>query len=113
MEQAGLVSKRHLRRRSLFLRRGADALVIVTEWDAFRALDLGRMKQLMKAPVPLVDLRNIYRADEIAALVSAIERRETLRRDSRGLTGTAHLAASPDLFADTRACAGYRLRNSA
>jgi len=46
---------------------GADALVIVTEWDAFRALDLGRMKQLMKAPV-LVDLRNIYRADEIAAL---------------------------------------------
>jgi len=46
---------------------GADALVIVTEWDAFRALDLGRMKQLMKAPV-LVDLRNIYRADEITAL---------------------------------------------
>src|SRR6056297_2641342 len=46
---------------------GADALVIVTEWDAFRALDLGRMKALMKAPV-LVDLRNIYRADDVAAL---------------------------------------------
>jgi UDPglucose 6-dehydrogenase len=39
---------------------GADALVIVTEWDAFRALDLKRVKESMKAPV-VVDLRNIYR----------------------------------------------------
>ncbi|MGY6569992.1 MAG: UDP-glucose dehydrogenase family protein [Salinarimonas sp.] len=46
---------------------GADALVIVTEWDAFRALDLGRMKELMNAPV-LVDLRNIYRAEDVTAL---------------------------------------------
>ena len=46
---------------------GADALVIVTEWDAFRALDLGRMKQLLNAPV-LVDLRNIYRAEDVRAL---------------------------------------------
>ncbi|GJE28588.1 UDP-glucose dehydrogenase family protein [Methylobacterium organophilum] len=38
---------------------GADALVIVTEWDAFRALDLGRLRASMKAPV-LVDLRNVY-----------------------------------------------------
>jgi len=38
---------------------GADAVVIVTEWDAFRALDLARLKKIMKAPV-LVDLRNIY-----------------------------------------------------
>ena len=38
---------------------GADAVVIVTEWDAFRALDLSRLKQVMTAPV-LVDLRNIY-----------------------------------------------------
>jgi len=38
---------------------GADALVIVTEWNAFRALDLARLKNLMRAPV-LVDLRNIY-----------------------------------------------------
>ena len=42
----------------------ADALVIVTEWDAFRALDFNRLKQCMKAPV-LVDLRNIYGKDEI------------------------------------------------
>ena len=45
---------------------GADAVVIVTEWDAFRALDLERIKQLAKAPV-LVDLRNIYHPDEIRA----------------------------------------------
>ena len=38
---------------------GADALVIVTEWNAFRALDLARLKGLMRAPV-LVDLRNVY-----------------------------------------------------
>jgi UDPglucose 6-dehydrogenase len=45
---------------------GADALVIVTEWDAYRALDLKRLKQEMKAPV-IVDLRNIYKADEMIA----------------------------------------------
>ena len=45
---------------------GADATVIVTEWDAFRALDLDRVKQLMKAPV-LVDLRNIYDPAEVRA----------------------------------------------
>ncbi|OYW87066.1 MAG: UDP-glucose 6-dehydrogenase, partial [Sphingobium sp. 32-64-5] len=38
---------------------GADALVIVTEWDAFRALDLNRVKSLLSQPI-LVDLRNIY-----------------------------------------------------
>ncbi|PWB84164.1 MAG: UDP-glucose 6-dehydrogenase, partial [Methylocystaceae bacterium] len=43
---------------------GADALVIVTEWDAFRALDLDRIKTLLKAPV-IVDLRNIYRPGDI------------------------------------------------
>ena len=38
---------------------GASALVIVTEWDAFRALDLDRVKQALSEPV-VVDLRNIY-----------------------------------------------------
>jgi UDPglucose 6-dehydrogenase len=38
---------------------GADALVIVTEWDVFRALDLPRVRSLLRQPV-LVDLRNIY-----------------------------------------------------
>ncbi|MHA0317610.1 UDP-glucose dehydrogenase family protein [Sphingomonas melonis] len=45
---------------------GADAVVIVTEWDAFRALDLTRLKALMVAPV-LVDLRNVYRREEVEA----------------------------------------------
>jgi UDPglucose 6-dehydrogenase len=42
---------------------GADALVIVTEWNAFRALDLARLKGLMRAPL-LVDLRNVYAPEE-------------------------------------------------
>jgi UDPglucose 6-dehydrogenase len=46
---------------------GADAMVIVTEWNEFRALDLKRAKKLLKAPV-VVDLRNIYRPDEMARL---------------------------------------------
>ena len=45
---------------------GADAVVIVTEWDAFRALDLKRVRALLKTPV-LVDLRNIYPRDAIEA----------------------------------------------
>ncbi len=44
---------------------GASALVIVTEWEQFRALDFARLKKAMARPV-LVDLRNIYRADELA-----------------------------------------------
>jgi len=44
---------------------GADALVIVTEWDAFRALDLPRIAESMNDPV-LVDLRNIYPPEEAA-----------------------------------------------
>jgi UDPglucose 6-dehydrogenase len=47
--------------------KGADALVIVTEWVQFRALDLARLKQEMAHPV-IVDLRNIYRRDEMKAL---------------------------------------------
>jgi UDPglucose 6-dehydrogenase len=45
--------------------KGADALVIVTEWDAFRALDFTRLKAVMKSAV-LVDLRNIYNSVEMA-----------------------------------------------
>ena len=44
---------------------GADALVIATEWDEFRALDLERVKGLLGRPI-LVDLRNIYRAHDMA-----------------------------------------------
>ncbi|NJL50822.1 MAG: UDP-glucose/GDP-mannose dehydrogenase family protein [Blastochloris sp.] len=44
---------------------GADVLVIVTEWDAFRALDFAQLKSVMRQPT-LVDLRNIYRPDDVA-----------------------------------------------
>jgi len=47
--------------------RNADALVIVTEWRQFRALDLERIKASMIAPV-IVDLRNIYRPEDMWAL---------------------------------------------
>ena len=43
---------------------GASVLVIVTEWEQFRALDFDRLKTVMAQPV-LVDLRNVYRAEEI------------------------------------------------
>ena len=43
---------------------GADAMVIATEWEQFRALDLSRLKCLMTQPV-IVDLRNIYRPDDM------------------------------------------------
>jgi UDPglucose 6-dehydrogenase len=43
---------------------GADALVIVTEWNEFRALNLARLKTMMSTPI-LVDLRNIYQANEV------------------------------------------------
>ena len=43
---------------------GADAVVIVTEWEQFRALDLGRVSDLMACPV-IVDLRNVYRPEDM------------------------------------------------
>ena len=43
---------------------GADALVIATEWEQFRALDLERLRDLMACPV-VIDLRNIYRPEEM------------------------------------------------
>jgi len=42
----------------------ASALVIVTEWEQFRALDFERLKTVMAQPV-LVDLRNVYRPEEV------------------------------------------------
>ena len=44
--------------------QGADAMAIITEWDAFRALDLDRVKKAMAGQV-VADLRNIYRPDDM------------------------------------------------
>ena len=45
---------------------GADVVVILTEWDQFRALDLNRVKALLRQPV-MVDLRNVYRPEDMRA----------------------------------------------
>jgi UDPglucose 6-dehydrogenase len=44
---------------------GADAMVLITEWDQFRALDLDRIKKLLKQPV-VIDLRNVYQPSDMA-----------------------------------------------
>jgi UDPglucose 6-dehydrogenase len=46
---------------------GADALVLMTEWHAFRELDLAKIKGLMKRPV-FLDMRNIYKPEQVEAL---------------------------------------------
>jgi UDPglucose 6-dehydrogenase len=43
---------------------GADALILVTEWNEFRGLDLGRVRALLRQPL-VIDLRNIYQPDEM------------------------------------------------
>ena len=44
--------------------KGADAVVLVTEWDMFRAIDPAKLKRLLKAPV-VVDLRNVFRPEDM------------------------------------------------
>ncbi len=46
--------------------RGADGVVIATEWNQFRALDLEQLRQLLKRPL-MVDLRNLYEPERVAA----------------------------------------------
>jgi UDPglucose 6-dehydrogenase len=43
---------------------GADAVVLMTEWNQYRALDLGRIKESMKTPV-FIDLRNVYEPQQM------------------------------------------------
>ena len=43
---------------------GSDAMVLITEWDQFRALDLDRLKKLLKTPT-VVDLRNVYQPSDM------------------------------------------------
>jgi UDPglucose 6-dehydrogenase len=62
---------------------GVDALVIATEWEQFRALDLVRLREAMAAPI-IVDLRNIYRPDEMERLGFMYE---SIGRPARRRTG--------------------------
>jgi UDPglucose 6-dehydrogenase len=45
---------------------GADAIVLATEWNQFRALDFAKLKSIMRAPV-VIDLRNLYRVEDVTA----------------------------------------------
>jgi UDPglucose 6-dehydrogenase len=66
MEQAKpQLSNIHYSNSAYAAAEGAHAVVIATEWEQFRALDLARLKDVMAQAV-IVDLRNIYRADEMA-----------------------------------------------
>jgi len=47
--------------------KGSDALVLVTEWNQFRRLDLQRIKTLLKSPI-FIDLRNVYDPDQMKRL---------------------------------------------
>jgi len=42
-------------------------VVLMTEWNQYRALDLGRMRDILRAPV-FIDLRNVYRPREMESL---------------------------------------------
>jgi len=65
MEQAkGVVSNVAFCNDAYSCAEGAAALVIVTEWEQFRALDFDRLKRVMAQPA-LVDLRNVYRPEEM------------------------------------------------
>jgi len=46
--------------------RGADAVVLMTEWNQYRNLDLDRVKNLLKAPL-FFDLRNVYKREDVEA----------------------------------------------
>ena len=64
-EAAKLLSAVDWREDAYSVAQDADALVILTEWNEFRALDLDRIAAAMKSPL-LIDLRNIYKPEEIA-----------------------------------------------
>jgi UDPglucose 6-dehydrogenase len=69
-DPAGMVAARdmlhnvHFSSNAYDAAEGAHALVIITEWDAFRALDFRRLETAMKAKI-LVDLRNVYRPEDV------------------------------------------------
>ncbi len=63
-EAAGLLPKVHMATGPYEAASGAHALVMMTEWDAFRALDLRKMAEMM-AGKALVDLRNVYQPEDV------------------------------------------------
>jgi UDPglucose 6-dehydrogenase len=70
--------------------------VIVTEWAQFRALDLERLKREMAQPV-VVDLRNIYRPDDMAALGFIYESVGRRRTSQLNIVDPGRSSAAPRL----------------
>ncbi|MER8548319.1 UDP-glucose/GDP-mannose dehydrogenase family protein [Mesorhizobium sp. M1169] len=70
---------------------GAHAIVIVTEWNAFRSLDLKRLRVLMATPV-MVDLRNVYRGEEV--MKHGIAYSSVGRGDTRSMFDSAMLSSN-------------------
>jgi UDPglucose 6-dehydrogenase len=62
--------------------QGADALILITEWNEFRSLDLARVKSLLRRPL-VIDLRNIYKPDEMVAAGFTIAASDPGRRAER------------------------------
>lgn len=82
---------------------GADALVIVTEWNQFRKLEIDRLHQLLRRPL-IIDLRNLYEPEKMAA--AGFDYISIGRPEGRGTsTGTGNVVSMPD--AEARA-AGVR-----
>ena len=75
---------------------GADALILVTEWNAFRALDLTRVKRLLRRPL-VIDLRNIYKPEEMAAIGLAYHSIGRASSPAGAETATPGTAAAPTL----------------
>ena len=65
-EARGLLSDVHFCENAFDAMEGADAAVLLTEWNEFRALDLERARKLLETPL-IIDLRNIYTPQEMAA----------------------------------------------
>lgn len=82
--------------------RAADAMVVITEWDSIRRLDLSRVRQAMRQPV-LIDLRNAYEpnvAENLGFRVSAVGRAATARHET-SIKDALSLLASRSRRADS------------
>ncbi|MBU0482004.1 MAG: UDP-glucose/GDP-mannose dehydrogenase family protein [Proteobacteria bacterium] len=66
-EASRLFPEFHYAKNAYDVCKKADAVVLMTEWNQFRALDLGRIKSLMKSPI-FVDLRNVYEPGKMRSL---------------------------------------------
>jgi UDPglucose 6-dehydrogenase len=75
--------------------KDADALVIVTEWEAFRALNLQRLKSAMRQPI-IVDLRNVYPPAEMRARGFVYRSIGRSTKDARRRSGESYSGVETD-----------------